>query len=131
MSDEDEVVFDEISPILTPSNTFPLVDTPCSIYQPSELDFSTSADNSEAPVQPRQLLNKYLASRDISLVRSALLMPWDEHDHGNKYLVMLINERIAVSIRAPFPMITFSKIWENDGLFCANSASRLFLSAQS
>ena len=32
-----------------------------------------------------------------------------EHDHGDKYLVMLINERIAVSIRAPFPMITFSK----------------------
>lgn len=56
---------------------------------------------------------------------------WGEHDHGDKYLVMLINERIAVSIRAPFPMIIFSKIWENDGLFCANSASRLFLSAQS
>ena len=56
---------------------------------------------------------------------------WGEHNHGDKYLVMLINERTAVSIRAPFPMITFSKIWENDGLFCGNSASRLFLSAQS
>ena len=42
---------------------------------------------------------------------------WGEHDHGDTYLVMLINERIAVSIRAPFPIITFSKIWENDGLF--------------
>ena len=40
---------------------------------------------------------------------------WGEHDHGDKYLVMLINERIAVSIRAPFPMITFSKIWRMMG----------------
>ena len=56
---------------------------------------------------------------------------WGEHDHGHKYLVMLINDRIAVSITAPFPMITFSKMWENDGLFCTNSASRLFLSAPS
>ena len=45
--------------------------------------------------------------------------------------MMLINDRIVVSIRAPLPMITFSKIWENDGLFCTNSASRLFLSAPS
>ena len=83
-SEEDEVVFEEISPTLTPSNTFPLVDTPCSIYQPSELDFSTSADNREAPVQPRQLLNKYRASRDISPVRSALLTPWDEASERTK-----------------------------------------------
>ena len=51
-----------------------------------------------------------------------------EHDHGDKYLVMLINDRIAVSIRAPFPMITFSKIWENDGLFCTNSVSCMTVS---
>ena len=56
---------------------------------------------------------------------------WGEHDHGDKYLVILISDRIVVSIRAPFPMITFSTIWENDGLFCTNSASRLFLSAPS
>ena len=34
---------------------------------------STSTDNREAPVQPRQLLNKYLSSRNISPVRSALV----------------------------------------------------------
>ena len=35
----------KISPTITPSNTLLLVDTPCSIYQPSEIDFSTSVDN--------------------------------------------------------------------------------------
>lgn len=44
----------------------------------------TSADNREAPVQPRQLLNKYFASRDISPVQSALLTPWDEASERTK-----------------------------------------------
>ena len=35
-------------------------------------------------MQPRQLLNKYLASRDISPVRSALLTPWDEASERTK-----------------------------------------------
>ena len=60
--------------------TLPLVDKPCSIYQPSELDLSSSTDNRAASVhvQPRKLLNKYLASRDISPIRSALVTSWDE-----------------------------------------------------
>lgn len=83
-SDEEDVFFKQISPTQTLTNTLSLVDTPCSIYQPSELDLSTPADNRESPVQPRQLLNKYLASRDISPVRSALVTPWDEASERTK-----------------------------------------------
>ena len=61
-----------------------MVDTPCSIYQPSEFEFSTSSEIGEAPIQPRQILNEYLASKDISPVRSTLITPWEEASERTK-----------------------------------------------
>ena len=52
------------------------LETPGSLYQPSESS-SDSEETVRGTRSSRDKLNKFLASRDISPVRSQLKMPWD------------------------------------------------------
>ena len=52
------------------------LETPGSLYQPSESS-SDSEETVRGTTSSRDKLNKFLASRDISPVRSQLKMPWD------------------------------------------------------
>ena len=52
------------------------LETPWSLYQPSESS-SDSEETVRGTRSSRDKLNKFLASRDISPVRSQLKMPWD------------------------------------------------------
>ena len=59
-------------------NSNPQVDTPVTIYQPSEaLSMSLMEEETFCETSPRDHLNAFLASRDVSPIRHSLVTSWD------------------------------------------------------
>ena len=54
------------------------VETPSSIYQPSEGLRTPSEDVYEERCTSKEKLNSFLASRDISPIRYSMITPWEE-----------------------------------------------------
>lgn len=80
MQDDDEVTFnpENVRPTLqTPQGPMRDAETPTSFYQPSECFTTSSGDNFETST-PREKLNLFLASRDISPIRHVMVTPWEE-----------------------------------------------------
>lgn len=80
MQDDDEVAFnpENVRPTLqTPQGPMRDAETPTSFYQPSECFTTPSGDNFETST-PREKLNLFLASRDISPIRHVMVTPWEE-----------------------------------------------------
>ena len=77
--DDEEVTF---SPIATSAVTWTPksvnVETPSSIYQPSEGFRTPSGDVHEERCTSKEKLNSFLASRDISPIRYSMITPWEE-----------------------------------------------------
>lgn len=80
MQDDDEVTFnlENVRPTLqTAQGPMRDAETPTSFYQPSECFTTPSEDNFETST-PREKLNLFLASRDISPIRHVMVTPWEE-----------------------------------------------------
>ena len=58
------------------------METPSSVYQPSE-GFITPFKG-ECEATPREKLNSFLASRDISPIRCSMITPWNEASERTK-----------------------------------------------
>ena len=64
------------------------VDTPGSLYQPSETTSTSFTENEEkfCDATPRDHLNVFLVSRDVSPIRHSLVTPWDAASERTKRL---------------------------------------------
>ena len=64
------------------------MDTPVSLYQPSEASSVSFAEEEEKSFEttPRDHLNAFLASRDVSPIRHSLVTSWDSASERTKRL---------------------------------------------
>lgn len=100
--DDDEITFKAASahsPAFQSPQATAISDTPCSAYIPSDYSPLTEAEEQN----PRDLLNVFLAARDISPIRFQLAAPWHEaaertkrrHARKAKQVVFAALEEIA------------------------------------
>ncbi|KAK2552763.1 hypothetical protein P5673_025916 [Acropora cervicornis] len=84
--DDEEVTF---SPIATSAVTWTPksvnIETPSSIYQPSEGFRTPSEDVYEERCTSKEKLNSFLASRDISPICYSMITPWEEAAERTKF----------------------------------------------
>lgn len=86
--DDDEVTFNPISvsPVSQPpKSVMSNVETPSSVYQPSEGFTTPSGDVFETRSTPKERPNSFLASRDVSPIRYSMITPWDEAVERTKW----------------------------------------------
>lgn len=91
MEDDSEITFKTPLNVATPSAAAPKlqVDTPGSLYQPSEatsVSFTEEGEDTLFEATPREHLNEFLVSRDVSPIRHSLVTPWDAASDRTKRL---------------------------------------------
>ena len=86
------------------------LETPGSLYQPSESS-SDSEETVRGTRSSRDKLNKFLASRDISPVRSQLKMPWDmASDRTQRFHIRKAKQVVDAALGEIAPQDT-EKLW--------------------
>ena len=86
------------------------LETPGSLYQPSESS-SDSEETVRGTRSSRDKLNKFLASRDISPVRSQLKMPWDmASDRTQRFHIRKAKQVVDAALAEIAPQDT-EKLW--------------------
>ena len=103
--DDDEITFKAASahsPAFQSPQVGSISDTPCSAYMPSDYSPLTEVKGNKEQ-NPKDLLNSFLAARDISSIRFQLATPWNEaaertkrrHARKAKQVVFAALEEIA------------------------------------
>ena len=103
-----------------------LDDSQASIYEPTEISMNMSGEIKDKQTS-RELLNQFLASRDVSPVRSSLTIPWDKAaERTKRYYTRKAQQIVSVALEEIAPessemLLTALKSKSKDDRHCSDS----------
>ena len=101
-------------------------DDQASIYEPTEISMNMSGEN-QGKQTSREMLNQFLASRDVSPIRNSLTIPWDEAaEQTKRYYTRKAQQVVSVALEEIAPqsfemLLTALKFKSKDDVSCGDS----------
>ena len=99
-------------------------DSQASIYEPTEISMNMSGEN-QGKQTSREMLNQFLAFRDVSPIRNSLTIPWDEAaERTKRYYTRKAQQVVSVALEEIAPQsseMLLTALKSKDDVSCGDS----------